>query len=166
MTWWVWEMRQRGTNLDGQPSFTLEFVPRHGKCSEFFSEFVPKVADYQAHAWRDNISKHSIRVFEDRRSGRHADAAAAAAAPLLARAEALRIVAQQNPAIFRRIIHSASTSHAATAKPESVLIFENIFAPAMLAALAAAAASDAAVGAATAAAAASTAVETAQWSRA
>jgi hypothetical protein len=121
MTWWVWETRQRGTNADGQPSFTPEFVPRHGKRSEFFAEFVPKVADYMAHAWRDDISKHSIRVFEDRRSGRHADAAAAAAELLRARAEALGIVAQHNhPAICRRVIDSTSTSHAATGEPEFV----------------------------------------------
>jgi hypothetical protein len=160
MTWWVWEMRQRGTNADGQPSLTPQFVPRHGKRSEFFAEFIPKVANYLGHAWRDNLSKHSVRVFEDRRSGRHADAAASAAEPLVARAEALRIVAEQKPAISRRIVHSASNSQAAPGEPESAVIYEDIFT-----ALAAAAASDAAAAAATAEAAASIADETAKWAR-
>lgn len=165
MTWWVWEMRQRGTNADGQPSLTPEFVPKHGKRSEFFAEFVPKVSSYLSHVWRDNISKHSIRIFEDRRSGRHADAAAAAAEPLLAQADALRIVAEQNPVVFRRAIHSAANSHAAPGEPESAVVYEDIFAPVTLSALATAAAADAAAAAATASAAATIADETAKWAR-
>eukprot|EP00962_Isochrysis_galbana_P058384 scaffold31472_cov114-Isochrysis_galbana.AAC.1 len=165
MTWWVWEMRQRGTNADGQPSLTPEFVPKHGKRSEFFAEFIPKVTAYLAHAWRDNISKHSIRIFEDRRSGRHSDAAAAAAARMLVQAEALRIVAEQNPAVFRHAIHSAAASHAAPGEAETAVVYEYVFAPITLRALACAASADAATAAAAASVAAAIAEETAQWAR-
>lgn len=73
--WRAWEQRPRGKNREtGEISYSPEFVPRNGTRLQFWSEFKPSVATWLYHVWRDDFLKQSLRVFEDRKSGRYLDA--------------------------------------------------------------------------------------------
>ena len=68
--WWVWSKQLRGTDQDGKPFYSLEWMPhRGGTRAEFFNELRAKVRDWKWHVWRDHFLKQSLRVFDDRRSG-------------------------------------------------------------------------------------------------
>lgn len=97
-TWHVWEQRVRGTRKDdGQPSYSPEFVPKHGTRREFLSEFRSRVAQWIPHQWRDRLGKQGLRVFEDRKSGRHLNYVCANAARAKLLSDALHLVAKVNP---------------------------------------------------------------------
>lgn len=70
-SWFVWEQRLRGTDADGKPVYSPEWVPRQGTRGQFLSEFRPKVRQWLEHTWRKSFLSHSLRLIEDKRSGRH-----------------------------------------------------------------------------------------------
>lgn len=73
--WKVWEPRPRGKNREtGEVSYSTEFVPRRGTREQFFVEFTKAIPAWIYHVWRDDFIKQGLRVFEDRKSGRHLDA--------------------------------------------------------------------------------------------
>jgi len=68
--WWEWSKQLRGTDKEGKPFYSLEWMPRRGGTrAEHFKELRAKVREWKWHVWRDNFVKHSLRVFDDRRSG-------------------------------------------------------------------------------------------------
>lgn len=100
-TWLVSEQRVRGSKDDGQPSYFPEFVPKHGTRREFLVEFRSRVCSWMPHhQWRDRLGKQGLLVFEDRKSGRHHDAAVAAWAKAALCRDALKLVAHQNPQVL------------------------------------------------------------------
>ena len=92
--WFVWQMQQRGTDADGKPTYSPEWMPYSGTRAEFFKEFRDKVRDWLYHSWRDRVLRHSLRIFDDRRSGRHVVALRARVTGPLLLADALRVVAE------------------------------------------------------------------------
>ena len=69
--WRRWEKRLRGVNDEGKEFHALEWVPAHGSRKELWSELLPAVKDTLPHMWSDNLMQQSVRVYEDRKSGRH-----------------------------------------------------------------------------------------------
>lgn len=68
--WWIWSKQQRGTDRDGKPFYSLEWMPhRGGTRADHFEELRAKVRVWLWHMWRDRFVKHSLRIFDDRRSG-------------------------------------------------------------------------------------------------
>ena len=68
--WWDWSKQLRGTDRDGKPFYSLEWMPRRGGTrAEHFKELRVKAKLWRWHMWRDHFLKHSLRVFDDRRSG-------------------------------------------------------------------------------------------------
>ena len=123
MSWWDWQQMPRGSNAEGQPSYAPEWMPQHGTRREFATAFWPRAATWVAHTRRDRLGKQGLRVFEDRKSGRHRDAAharleaadAAAAAARL-RHDALRLVALNDPQVVC-VLHEAENSSAMPGAP-------------------------------------------------
>lgn len=91
--WMVWMMQQRGQDEDGKPTYAPEWVPRRGTRREFLVEMRGKVREWLYHSWRDRVLRHSLRIFDDRRSGRHVIALRARVVGPLLLADALQIVA-------------------------------------------------------------------------
>jgi hypothetical protein len=90
--WYVWTMQQRGVTEDGKPTYSPEWTPRRGTRAEFLAEFRPKVRAWLYHSWRDRQLRHGLRVFEDRRSGRHVVALRSQVSGPLLRAAAFQVV--------------------------------------------------------------------------
>jgi len=69
--WRRWEKRLRGVNEEGKEFHSLEWVPAHGTRTGLWAELLPAVTSTLPHMWRDNLMQQSVRVYEDRKSGRH-----------------------------------------------------------------------------------------------
>jgi hypothetical protein len=108
-SWQGWEQRLRGVNDEGKPSYSPEFIPMHGTRMQMLKELRAKVKKVMPHHARNVQMTHAARVFDDRRSGRHLDAANAAAAPLQLAAQAFAIVAKW-------AADAAAAAHAAAAR--------------------------------------------------
>ena len=68
--WWVWSKQLRGTDKEGKPFYSLEWMPhRGGTRAEHLKELRAKVREWKWHVWRDRFVTQSLRVFDDRRSG-------------------------------------------------------------------------------------------------
>ena len=91
--WMVWMQKQRGKDEEGKPTYSPEWVPRCGTRREFLIEMRSKVSKWLYHSWRDRVLRHSLRIFDDRRSGRHVIALRAQVVGPLLLADALRVVA-------------------------------------------------------------------------
>lgn len=70
-SWRIWEQRASGKNEEGQPTYTPEFSWTHGTRGEFVKAFQEAIGKWLPHVWRDVMQKQGLRVFEDRKSGRH-----------------------------------------------------------------------------------------------
>ena len=129
MSWWVWEQMPRGSNAEGQPSYSPEFMPKHGTRREFANEFWPRVGTWLGHHRRDCLEKQGLRVFEDRKSGRHRDAAharlraaEAEAAAARLRHAALHLVATNDPLLWC-LLHTAQNPSAAPGTPATAEVW-------------------------------------------
>lgn len=94
--WYIWSQQQRGKDEEGKPTYSPEWTPHRGTRAEFLKEYRSHVREWLYHSWRDRFLRQSLRVFDDRRSGRHVVALrnrvlAGPGAVLLA--NALRVVA-------------------------------------------------------------------------
>ena len=69
--WRRWEKRLRGVNDEGKEFHALEWVPAHGNRKGLWSELLPAIVDTLPHMWSDDLMQQSVRVYEDRKSGRH-----------------------------------------------------------------------------------------------
>ena len=49
----------------------FEWVPAHGNRKGLWSELLPAIIDTLPHMWSDDLMQQSVRVYEDRKSGRH-----------------------------------------------------------------------------------------------
>ena len=65
-----WSKQLRGTDKEGKPFYSLEWMPhRGGTRAEHLKELRAKVREWKWHVWRDRFVTQSLRVFDDRRSG-------------------------------------------------------------------------------------------------
>lgn len=112
-SWFVWEQRVRGQNSDGEPSYSPEFVPKHGTRKEFLAEFRSKLAQWIPHDWREKLGKQGLRVFEDRKSGRHLHAAYEKARKATLLVNVLEVVLRVNPTLWHLGYTTNATAHAA-----------------------------------------------------
>lgn len=96
-SWRVWEQRVSGKNEEGQPTYTPEFSWSHGTRAEFVNTFQLAISEWLPHIWRDVMQKQGLRVFEDRKSGRHNDAARRAQAFAALKHYAFHLVAKTLP---------------------------------------------------------------------
>ena len=126
-SWQGWEQRLRGVNDEGKPSYSPEFIPMHGMRMEMLKELRSKVKKLMPHHARDVMMTNAARVFDDRRSGRHYDAAEAAAEHPILTATALDIVANwatkaaaDATAAAARVVAEASANAAADAAEDVV----------------------------------------------
>ena len=69
--WRRWEKRLRSVNDEGKEFHALEWVPAHGSRKGLWSELLPAIIDTLPHMWSDDLMQQSVRVYEDRKSGRH-----------------------------------------------------------------------------------------------
>ena len=92
--WYVWQMQQRGIDADGKPTYSPEWTPHRGTRAEFLTEFRAKVGQWLYHSWRDRVLRHSLRVFDDRRSGRYAASLRERVTGPTLRADALQVIAE------------------------------------------------------------------------
>ena len=44
--WYVWQQMQRGTDADGKPTYSPEWLPHRGTRAEFFAEYRGKVREW------------------------------------------------------------------------------------------------------------------------
>ena len=51
----------------------MEWIPAHGSSADWWRELLPAIKDTLPHKWRDDVMQQSVRVYEDRKSGRHLD---------------------------------------------------------------------------------------------
>lgn len=124
-TWHVWEMRPRGTSKEsGQPSLSPEFVPKHGTRGEFLQEFRRRLVEWIPHFWRDQLAKQGLRVFEDRKSGRALHDAESVHRYASLRLEAFKVVAQVDPVVGWKLLHSGSNDSAAPGTPCAAEVWE------------------------------------------
>lgn len=72
--WRGWEKRLRGVNEEGKEFHSLEWVPKHGTREGQWGELLPAIKETLPHIWRQELMQQSVRVYEDRKSGRHLDA--------------------------------------------------------------------------------------------
>ena len=93
--WWVWRPMPRGVDEAGKTTFSPEWMPHRGTRREFVIEFRSKAREWLYHSWRDRVLRHSLRIFDDRRSGRHVIAERARVAGPRLTAAALQVVADQ-----------------------------------------------------------------------
>lgn len=70
-SWFAWEQRIHAYKADGDATYSPEWVPRHGTRTEFIKEFRGQVVLWLQHTWRERFLRHPLRLFEDRKSGRH-----------------------------------------------------------------------------------------------
>ena len=71
--WRGWEKRLRGVNEEGKEFHSLEWVPKHGDREGQWGELLPAIKETLPHVWRQELMQQSVRVYEDRKSGRHLD---------------------------------------------------------------------------------------------
>ena len=69
--WRRWEKRLRGVNKDGEEFHSLEWVPADGSRKQLWDELLPAIKDTLPHIWREDLMSQSVRVYDDRKSGRH-----------------------------------------------------------------------------------------------
>jgi hypothetical protein len=71
--WRRWEKKLRGVNEEGKEFYSLEWVPAHGNREQQWGELLPAIKETVPHVWRQQLMQQSVRVYEDRKSGRHLD---------------------------------------------------------------------------------------------
>ena len=71
--WRQWEKRLRGVNEEGKEFHSMEWIPAHGSSADWWRELLPAIKETLPHMWRDDVMQQSVRVYEDRKSGRHLD---------------------------------------------------------------------------------------------
>ena len=69
--WRGWEKRLRGVNEEGKEFHSMEWLPKHGSKKERWAELLSALKETPLHMWRDDVMQQSVRVYEDRKSGRH-----------------------------------------------------------------------------------------------
>jgi len=62
--WMAWEPRQRGTNADGEPSYSNELVPKRGTRREFMCFLRQALEAYLPHYWDLRMMQRGLLVFE------------------------------------------------------------------------------------------------------
>mmetsp|Transcript_2435 Transcript_2435/g.7592 ORF Transcript_2435/g.7592 Transcript_2435/m.7592 type:complete len:392 (+) Transcript_2435:754-1929(+) len=60
----AWEPRQRGTNADGEPSYSNELVPKRGTRREFMCFLRQALEAYLPHYWDLRMMQRGLLVFE------------------------------------------------------------------------------------------------------
>ena len=48
-------------------------MPVHGTRADLWKELLPAIKETLPHRWREEVMQQSVRVYEDRKSGRHLD---------------------------------------------------------------------------------------------
>lgn len=69
--WRRWEKRLRGVNDEGKEFYSLEWVPAHGTRAQLWEELLLAIKETLPHMWRHQVMQQAVRVYEDRKSGRH-----------------------------------------------------------------------------------------------
>ena len=71
--WRSWQKRLRGVNDEGKEFHSMEWLPAYGERRELWAELLPAIRTTLPHIWRHELMSQSVRVYEDRKSGRHRD---------------------------------------------------------------------------------------------